>query len=61
MLMSHDTSVTRPIGIHSCKACFFTNVAIKFTVYPKGVRYDITNEALIGACFLPSGVGSMGS
>ena len=27
----------------------------------QGVRYHIPNEALIGACFIPSGIGSMGS
>ena len=27
----------------------------------KGVRYNITNEALIGACFLPSRLGNMGT
>ncbi|KAF9460888.1 major facilitator superfamily domain-containing protein [Collybia nuda] len=27
--------------------------------YTIGVRYNITNEALIGACFLPCGIGNM--
>jgi len=27
--------------------------------YTIGVRYHITNEALIGACYLPAGIGSM--
>jgi len=27
--------------------------------YTLGVRYHITNEALIGACYLPDGIGSM--
>ncbi|KAF9009718.1 major facilitator superfamily domain-containing protein [Cyathus striatus] len=27
--------------------------------YTIGVRYNITNEALIGACFLPAGLGNM--
>ncbi|KAF8889814.1 major facilitator superfamily domain-containing protein [Infundibulicybe gibba] len=27
--------------------------------YTFGARYNITNEALIGLCFLPSGIGSM--
>jgi hypothetical protein len=25
----------------------------------KGKRYNITNEALIGACFLPAGLGNL--
>lgn len=25
----------------------------------KGVRYNITNEAIIGACFLPAGLGNI--
>ena len=26
----------------------------------QGVRYHIPNEALIGACFIPSGLGNIG-
>lgn len=25
----------------------------------KGTRYNIANEALVGACFLPSGLGTI--
>jgi len=27
--------------------------------YTIGVRYNVTNEALIGACFLPEGLGKI--
>ena len=55
------SSVIGPIGIHNCNVYFFTAVAIELMIYPKGIRYHITNGALIGACFLPSGLGSIGS
>ena len=53
-------SVIGPTGVHNCNACFFTTVLIEFIIYSKGIRYNITNGALIGACFLPSGLGSIG-
>lgn len=29
-------------------------------ILPKGKQYNITNEAIIGACFLPAGLGNIG-
>ena len=42
-------------------AGFLSTVIMTFTTFLKGLRYHITNEAIIGACLLPAGVGSMGS
>jgi len=35
---------------------FVSSVPLPYTL---GVRYHITNEAIIGACYLPAGIGSM--
>jgi len=45
-------------------SCRFTVLLTDFVLlvplaYTMGVRYNISNEALIGACFLPAGLGSM--
>jgi len=40
----------------SMVSAFLLSVPMPYTI---GVRYHITNEALIGACLLPSGIGSM--
>jgi len=40
----------------SLASFFLIIVPIAYTL---GVRYNIPNEALIGACFIPSGVGTM--
>jgi MFS family permease len=39
----------------------FQQFARFFSIYDdsKGVRYNISNEAIIGACFLPVGLGNM--
>ena len=55
------TSVAGPIGIHNCTGSFLLHnrdCVLQFIL--KGVRYHITNEAVIGACFLAGGLGSMG-
>ncbi|KAJ7678887.1 MFS general substrate transporter [Mycena polygramma] len=37
----------------------FSSVLLVPLAYTIGVRYNITNEALLGACFLPCGVGNI--
>jgi hypothetical protein len=54
------TSAIGYIAIYNCKAGPF-NLYNRSNQICKGVRYHITNEALIGACLLPAGAGSMSS
>lgn len=56
-------SATHSNCIHNCgfmQVKTFTFKVALTTVF-KGVRYNIKNEALIGACFLPSGFGNIGT
>lgn len=54
-------SITGTARIYNCK---FTQLNV-FTkseltsVITQGMRYNIKNEALISACFLPAGLGNM--
>jgi MFS family permease len=44
------------VGTTTLLTDFVLLIPLAYTV---GRRYDITNEALIGACFIPNGVGNI--
>lgn len=46
-------------GVHDCKRRDTLQSTLELKPCIKGERYNITNEALIGACFLPSGLGNI--
>jgi len=56
LLRSPSLLLTGIIMSASQLSFFVSSVPLPYTL---GVRYHITNEALIGACYLPAGIGSM--
>jgi len=56
LLRSPNLFIVTLAGFTSVLTNFVLIVPLAYTI---GVRYNIKNEALIGACFLPSGLGGM--
>ncbi|KAF9026821.1 MFS general substrate transporter [Hymenopellis radicata] len=56
ILRSPNILIVTLAGTCSLVTDFFLMIPIAFTI---GVRYNITNELVIGACFIPVGLGNM--
>ncbi|KAJ2913768.1 hypothetical protein MD484_g6654, partial [Candolleomyces efflorescens] len=61
---SQSLEAIRPATESEFTFCGFLTLLTNFVllvpiVYTIGKRYNITNEALIGACFLPAGMGNL--
>ncbi|RXW22641.1 hypothetical protein EST38_g3209 [Candolleomyces aberdarensis] len=63
LVLAVDYSVS-PI-LNKCKGSTLTLLSPKSTVllipiaYTIGLKYNLSNEAFVGACFIPNGIGSM--
>lgn len=59
-IQSLDSSID-PAAIHNCTYPIYEVILLHRTSYAQGKRYGIENEAIIGLCFLPLGIGNAGA
>lgn len=60
-MSSHSQySINGAIGVHDGENFVTIQHDLVVTHNLQGAGYGISNEALIGACFLPQGIGGMG-
>ena len=52
-------SAPSPIALYYREHNLFCYTHLKSKPVYQGIRYGIPNEALVGACFIPLGLGSM--
>jgi hypothetical protein len=58
-IYEYGSSASSPIALHYREQYLFLCSYSKCRPFYQGIRYGIPNQILVGACFIPSGLGSM--